>query len=99
MSQNLFKITAQECKGPLPVDVHGSKTSLLKVLLKIMTENGIYSPLVKVISNTILFVFSLRGALTKLCAGITRDGAIISMEPIPYLEKSKVSSRVLLPRL
>ena len=39
-----------------------------------MTENEIYSHPVKVISNTILFVYSLR-------AGDTRDGAIISMEP------------------
>ena len=31
-----------------------------------MTENGIYSPPMKVISNTILFVYSLRGALTKI---------------------------------
>ena len=31
-----------------------------------MTENGIYSPPMKVISNTILFVYSLRGALIKI---------------------------------
>jgi len=53
----------------LTVDVRRSKTSLLKVLLKIMTENGIYSPPMKVISNTILFVYSLRGALIKTARG------------------------------
>ena len=47
-----------------------------------MTENGIYSPAMKVISNTILFVYSLRGAQSKLRAGVTRDGAIISNHPI-----------------
>ena len=31
-----------------------------------MTENGIYSPPMKVISNTILLVYSLRGALIKI---------------------------------
>ena len=35
-----------------------------------MTENGIYSPPVKVISNTILLVYSqLRGALIKIARG------------------------------
>ena len=53
-------------KSPVPVDERDSKTSLLKVLLKIMTENGIYSPPMKVISNTILFVYSLCGALIKI---------------------------------
>ena len=36
------------------------------VLLKIVTENGIYCPHMKVISNTILFVYSLCGALIKI---------------------------------
>ena len=35
----------------------------------------------KVISNTILFVYSLHGALIKLRAVVTRDSAIISMDP------------------
>ena len=43
--------------------------SRLKVLLKITTENGIYSHPMKVISNTILFVYSLRGALIKIARG------------------------------
>ena len=43
--------------------------SRLKVLLKITTENGIYSQPMKVISNTILFVYSLRGALIKIARG------------------------------
>ena len=34
-----------------------------------MTENGIYSPPMKVISNTILFVYSLRGVLIKIARG------------------------------
>ena len=45
-------------KSALPVHVNRSKTKLLKILLKIMTKNGIYSPPMKVISNTILFVYS-----------------------------------------
>ena len=61
-SKSRFK----SAKGSLPVDVRRSKTSLRKVLLKIMTENGIYSPPMKVISNTILLVYSLRGALIKI---------------------------------
>ena len=61
MPQNLFKITAEECKKSFPVDVRRSKTSLLKVVLKIMTENGIYSLPMKVISNiTCLFVLCAR---------------------------------------
>ena len=63
------KSRLKSAKGSLPVDVRRSKTSLLKVLLKIMTENGIYSPPMKVISNTILFVYSLRGALIKIARG------------------------------
>ena len=43
--------------------------SRLKVLLKITTENGIYSHPMKVISNTILFFYSLRGALIKIACG------------------------------
>ena len=31
-----------------------------------MTDNGIYSPPMKAISNTILFVYSLRGPLIKI---------------------------------
>ena len=56
----------KSAKSPLPVDLRLSKTSLLKVLLKIITENGIYSPLMKIISNTILFVYCLRGALIEI---------------------------------
>ena len=59
----------KSAKGPLPVDVRRLKTSLLKVLLKIMTEKGIYSPPMKVISNTFLFVYSLCGALIKIASG------------------------------
>ena len=59
-------------KSSLPVDARCSKTSL-PVLLKIMTENGTNSPPMKVISNTILFVYSLRGALSKLRPDVTRD--------------------------
>ena len=55
-------------KSSLPVDARRSKTSL-PVLLKIMTENGTNSPPMKVISNTILFVYSLRGALIKIARG------------------------------
>ena len=74
---------AQLCKKSssgwrAPLKKRGSR---LKVLLKITTENGIYSHPMKVISHTILFVYSLRGVLIKLRAGVTRDGAIISMEP------------------
>ena len=43
--------------------------SRLKVLLKITTENGIYSHPIKVISNIILFVYSLHGALVKIARG------------------------------
>ena len=63
------KSRLKSAKGSLPVDVRRSKTSLLKVLLKIMTENGIYSPPMKVISNTFLFVYSLCGALIKIARG------------------------------
>ena len=63
------KSRLKSAKGSLPVDVRRSKTSLLKVLLKIMTENGIYSPPMKVISNTILFAYSLCGALIKIARG------------------------------
>ena len=59
-------------KSSLPVDARHSKTSL-PVLLKIMTENGTNSPPMKLISDTILFVYSLRGALSKLRADVTRD--------------------------
>ena len=62
------KSRLKSAKGPPPVDVRRSKTSLLKVLLKIMTENGNLPPM-KVISNTILFVYSLRGALIKIVRG------------------------------
>ena len=76
-------------KSPLPVDVASSKTSLVKVLLKIMRDNGIYSPPMKVISNTILFVYSLGAPSSKLRAGVTRNGAIISMEPPHYWKRSE----------
>ena len=60
----------KNAKGSLLVDERRSKTPLLiKVLLKIMTENGIYSPPMKVISNTFLFVYSLCGALIKIARG------------------------------
>ena len=48
------------------LNVTRSKTSPLKVLLKIMTENGVYSTPMKVISETILFVYSLRSALIEI---------------------------------
>ena len=77
MPQNLFKITGSSVqKVFLTVDVRSSlKTSLLKVLLKIMTANGIYSPPrgllppMKVISNTIFLVYSLRGPVIKIARG------------------------------
>jgi len=66
LQNHLLKCT----KSPLPADVRSSlKTSLLKALLKIMRDNGLYSPPMKVISNTILFVYSLRGALIKIARG------------------------------
>ena len=65
-TQICWKSRLKSAKSSLPVDVRRSKTSLLKVLLKIVTENGIYSPLMKVIFNTILFVYSLCGALIKI---------------------------------
>ena len=34
-----------------------------------MTDNGLYSPPIKVISNTILFVYSLRDPLIKIARG------------------------------
>ena len=65
-SQICSKSRLKSSKSLLPVYVRRSKTSLLKVLLKIATENGIYSPPMKIISNTILFVYSLCGALIKI---------------------------------
>ena len=59
------KSRLKSAKSLLPVDVRRSKTSLLKALPKMMTKNGTYSP-PKVISNTILFFYSLRGALIKI---------------------------------
>ena len=57
-------------KSLLPVDVRRLKTWLLRVLLKKkMTENWTNSPPMKVISNTILSVYSLRGSLTKIARG------------------------------
>ena len=63
------KARLKSAKSPLPVDVRRSKTSPLKVTLKIMTENTIYSHLMKVISNTILFVYCSRGTLVKIARG------------------------------
>ena len=60
------KSRLKSAKSLLPVDVRRSKTSLLKVLPKMVTEKRIYSPPMKVISNTILFVYSLRGTLIKI---------------------------------
>ena len=78
----------KSAKSPLSVDLRLSKTSLLKVLLKIITENGIYSPLMKIISNTILFVYSLRSALIEIVRVYhTRWRNFFSMEPTPLLEK------------
>jgi len=51
------KSRLKSANSPLPVDVRRSKT-WLPVLLKIMTKNGIYLPPMKIISNTILFVYS-----------------------------------------
>ena len=60
----MFKITAQECKK----STSGWRASLKNVVVSCENnaENGIYSPLMKVISNTILFVYSLSGALIKI---------------------------------
>ena len=43
----------------------------------------------KVISNTFLFVYSSCAPSSKLRAGITRDGAIISMETPHYWKRSE----------
>ena len=56
MPQNLFKITAEECKQSFAVDVRRSTTSLLKVVLK-MTENGIYALPMKVIPTSLVCLF------------------------------------------
>ena len=57
-------------KSLLPFDVRRLKTWRLRVLLKKkMTENWTNSPPMKVISNTILFFYSLRGALIKIARG------------------------------
>ena len=55
----------------LPVDVRRLKTWLLRVLLKKKkkTENWTNSLPMKVISNTILSVYSLRGGLIKIARG------------------------------
>ena len=109
-------------KSPLPVDVHRSKTSLLKVLLKIMTENGSNFPLGRLplalqvgrpnskarekgpgnevvhesnFQHHFSFFILCAAPSSKLRAGVTRDGAIISMK----LKGPKVSSSSLLPRL
>ena len=92
------KSRLKSAKSPLPVNVRRSETSLVKVLLKIMTENAIYSPPMKVISNTILLVYSLRGALIKLRAGVTRNGVFRWDHPITG-KGQKVSCGVLLRRL
>ena len=52
-----------------------------------MTENGIYSPLMKVISNTILFVYSLRGALIKIARGCPTQWGNFFDRTTPLLEK------------
>ena len=88
-----------------PVDVCRSNTSPVKVLLKIVTENGIYSPLMKVISNSILLVYSLRGALIKIARGCHTqwrnffDGTTPLLEKVrrylaafPYADYSKLNS-------
>ena len=51
-----------------------------------MTENAIYSRPMKVVSNTICLFILCAVPSSKLRAGITRDGAIISMDPIMALE-------------
>ena len=43
----------------------------------------------KVISNTILFAYSLGAPSPKLRAGVTHNSAIISMEPLHYLKTSE----------
>ena len=53
-----------------------------------MTENGIYSPLMKVISNTILLVYSLRGALIKIARGCHTQWRV-SMKPPHYWKRSE----------
>ena len=52
-----------------------------------MTENGIYSPPMKVISNTILFVYSLRGALIKIARGYHTQWGNFFDRTTPLLEK------------
>ena len=83
----MLKITAQECKK----STSGWRTSLKNVVVSCENnaENGIYSPPMKVISNTILFVYSLGVPSPKLRAGVTRNSAIISMEPLHYLKTSE----------
>ena len=73
------------------LDAICSKTSPLKVVLKIMTENEVYSTPIKVISNTILFLYSLRSALIEIAREChTRwrnyfDGATPLLERSAYL--------------
>ena len=83
------KSRLKSAKRPLPVDVRRPKTSLFKVLLKIVTENGIYSPFVKVISNSIFLFILYAAPSSKLRAGVTRNGAIFSMEPPHYWKRSE----------
>ena len=52
-----------------------------------MTENGIYSPLMKVISNNILLVYSLRGALIKIARGCHTQWSNFFDGTTPLLEK------------
>ena len=67
LPQNLFKITAQEYKkSTVLLTCVDQKRRCFKGLPKMMAGNGIYSPPMKIISNTILFVYSLRGALIKI---------------------------------
>ena len=51
-----------------------------------MTENESYSRPMQVVSNTICLFILCAAPLSELRAGITRDGAIISMALIMALE-------------
>ena len=58
-----------------------------------MTENEIYSRPMQVVSNTICLFILCAVPSSKLRAGITRDGAIISMDPIMALEPPRYWKR------
>ena len=71
----------KSAKSPLPVDLRLSKTSLLKVLLKIITENeGNFQ------HHFVCLFFAQRSY--RNCARVSHAMAqFFSMEPTPLLEK------------